>query len=280
MKAFDQLVGWEPSKKAAAVVDAQGKISTVGPGTHHFHLASVTKVLFAYTILIAVEEESLPLNQPVGGHKITVAHLLSHSSGLAPERPVDPQKPTTLATPGSRRIYSNFGFELLGLALEDSTGMSAAEYLGEAIAAPLGMIDTKLDGSPAHGAHSTIEDMTRFVVELLNPTLISQQTLKRATTAFLPDISGVLPGYGRQDPNPWGLGFEIRGDKSPHWTGLHHPPETFGHFGRSGTFIWVDPTAKAGCVVLTNEPFGPWAAQAWPPFSDAVLAELDRDGSK
>ena len=44
-----------------------------------------------------------------------------------------------------------------------------------------------------------------------------------------------------QRPNDWGLGFEISDDKSPHWTGSANSGRTYGHFGQSGTFIWVDP---------------------------------------
>jgi CubicO group peptidase (beta-lactamase class C family) len=77
-----------------------------------------------------------------------------------------------------------------------------------------------------------------------------------------------------QRPNDWGLGFELRDRKSPHWTGSHNAPETFGHFGQSGTFLWVDPVAGAACIALTDRDFDQWARDAWPPFSDAVLADL------
>ncbi|HET9117498.1 MAG TPA: hypothetical protein VFN75_05390, partial [Pseudonocardiaceae bacterium] len=51
-------------------------------------------------------------------------------------------------------------------------------------------------------------------------------------------------------------------------------PETFGHFGQSGTFLWVDPVVGAACIALTDRDFGPWARDAWPRFSDAVLTDL------
>ena len=70
------------------------------------------------------------------------------------------------------------------------------------------------------------------------------------------------------------LGFEIRNGKQPHWTGTNSSPRTFGHFGQSGTFLWVDPEAGAACVTLTDRDFGPWAAEAWPAFTDAALSEL------
>jgi CubicO group peptidase (beta-lactamase class C family) len=104
--------------------------------------------------------------------------------------------------------------------------------------------------------------------------VLDRSTLAEATRVAFPGLSGVLPGFGHQRPNDWGLGFDLRDHKDPHWTGGHNSPETFGHFGQSGTFLWVDPVAGAACVVLTDLDFGPWAAQLWPPLSDAVLAEL------
>ena len=63
-----------------------------------------------------------------------------------------------------------------------------------------------------------------------------------------PGLAGVLPGFGRFEPNDWGLGFELRDDKRPHWTGTGNSPRTFGHFGAAGTFLWVDPDAGLACV--------------------------------
>ena len=88
----------------------------------------------------------------------------------------------------------------------------------------------------------------------------------------LPGLDGVLPGFGTQTPNDWGLGFELRDHKSPHWTGSTNSTRTFGHFGAAGTFLWVDPDFEVALVVLTDRPFGEWATLAWPPFADQVLA--------
>jgi CubicO group peptidase (beta-lactamase class C family) len=82
-----------------------------------------------------------------------------------------------------------------------------------------------------------------------------------------------VPEMGSYDPNPWGLGFELKGPKSPHWTAPHGSPRTFGHFGGAGTFLWVDPDAGVGCVVLTDRDFGDWAPPLWSSLSAAVLAE-------
>ena len=82
----------------------------------------------------------------------------------------------------------------------------------------------------------------------------------------------MLPGFGRQQHNDWGLGFEIRDSKAPHWTGSRNSPRTFGHFGQSGSFLWVDPDAGLACVALADRDFGDWARQAWPKLSDDLLA--------
>lgn len=244
--------------------------ATVGDTSAVYRLASVTKPLFAYAVLVALEEGTLDLAQPVPGAPAgtTVRHLLAHASGL----PFDDGGP--VGTLEARRIYSNVGFDLLGDALREASSMTPADYLHEAVCAPLGMTSTELRGSPAKDGWSCVADLVRFGTELLAPTLISAETLTEATSVHFADLAGILPGFGRQDPNPWGLGFEIRGSKSPHWTGTANSPRTFGHFGQSGTMLWVDPDAGVGLVALADRPFGPWAAEAWPAVSDALLRAI------
>ncbi|MFE0027058.1 serine hydrolase domain-containing protein [Amycolatopsis sp. NPDC059021] len=260
---------WPVETAATAVVGADGAVlGTHGDTRHPFRLASVTKPLTAYTALIAVEEGVFELDTPAGPEGSTVRHLLAHTSGLA----FDAHK--AMAAPGTRRLYSNAGFEQLADALTEHSGIPFAQYQAEALLGPLGMSATRLDGSPASGAVSTVDDLVAFAAELQSPKLIDAGTVREATSVVFPGLSGVLPGFGHQKPNDWGLGFEIRDHKSPHWTGSSSSPATFGHFGQSGTFLWVDPDARAACVTLTDRAFGPWAAEVWPPYTDAVLAEL------
>jgi CubicO group peptidase (beta-lactamase class C family) len=269
VRAFDQVRHWPVETVAIAVVAADGRVlGEYGPQQQVFDLASVTKLLAAYAAHIAVEEGALYLDDAAGPPGATIRHLLAHASGLAPES-VD-----VVAKVGTRRIYSNAGFEILAEAVEAATEMSFAAYLSEAVLDPLGMPASELVGSPAAGARSTVTDLQRFVAELQRPRLLAQQTVRRATSVAFPGLSGVLPGYGRQDPNDWGLGFEIRDGKSPHWTGARSSPATYGHFGRSGTFVWVDPNAQCACVCLTDLAFGEWAVEAWPRLTDAILEEL------
>jgi CubicO group peptidase (beta-lactamase class C family) len=52
----------------------------------------------------------------------------------------------------------------------------------------------------------------------------------------------------------------------------------FGHFGGSGTFLWVDPEPGVACAAFTSREFDDWAKDAWPALSDSVLAELTEGG--
>jgi CubicO group peptidase (beta-lactamase class C family) len=260
---------WPVEHAAVAVVGADGGVrGTVGEGGRRFGLASVTKPLVAYAALLAVEEEAVALDQPAGPEGSTVRHLLAHTSGLA----FGEHK--MVAAPGTRRLYSSAGFEVLADVIADETGIAFADYLHEGVFAPLGMTSSTLEGSAGHGATSTLDALVRFVAELQAPTLLHTSTLAEATTVAFPGLNGTIPGFGHQKPNDWGLGFELRDHKSPHWTGTTSSPATYGHFGQSGTFLWVDPDAGLAAVALTDRDFGDWAKQAWPALTDAVLAEL------
>jgi len=267
MTALDGIKSWPVGDVSAGWVSLDGKRNVAGESDLEFPLASVTKPLFAYAVLIAIEEGTLGLDDPAGPPGSSIRHLLAHASGLGD----DPDQPINAV--GTRRIYSNGAYELLGVRLADASGMSAADYAREAVVEPLGLAKTSLEGSPAHGATSTVDDLLAVAAEWLAPTLVSTATMDAARSAQFGELAGVLPGYGRQDPNPWGLGFELKGSKVPHWTGATNSPATFGHFGRAGTFIWIDPNAGVGCVALTDETFGPWAIERWPALSDAVVAE-------
>jgi CubicO group peptidase (beta-lactamase class C family) len=269
MDSVRMIDQWPVDNAVTAVVRADGDVlAQHGDTRRRFPLASVTKPLTAYAALIAIEEGVVELDTPAGPEGSTIRHLLAHTSGLA----FDAHK--AMAPPGTRRLYSNAGFEQLTDALTEHSGIPFAEYQAEALFKPLGMVSTTLDGSPASGATSSVDDLIAFVTELQDPKLLAAETLREATSVVFPGLNGVLPGFGHQKPNDWGLGFSIRDHKSPHWTGANSSPETFGHFGQSGTFLWVDPVAGLACVALTDRAFGPWAAEVWPPFTDAVLAEF------
>jgi CubicO group peptidase (beta-lactamase class C family) len=265
--ALAQIDGWPAENKAVGVVTAD-ETWTHGPVPRVFRLASVTKLFTTIAVLVAAEEGVLDLDEPAGPPGSTVRHLLGHASGL----PFEGTRP--ISEPGRRRIYSNTGFEQLGAALAERAEMPFGEYLSAAVLEPLDLKATTLEGSPAAGLQGALADLLVFAAELMEPKLVALETLREATSVSFPGLVGILPDFGRYEPLDWGLGFEIRDEKSPHWTGARNSPGTVGHFGGSGTFLWVDPEAGAACVCLTDRNFGQWAKEAWPPFSDAVLAEL------
>jgi CubicO group peptidase (beta-lactamase class C family) len=260
---------WPVTTAAAAVIGPQGVLASVGDLERTFTLASVTKPLAALAMLVAVEEEALDLNHPAAEDVVpgaTLRHLLSHASGLAPERMM------RSFAPGVRRVYSNVGIDRAGELVAEATGISFTNYFTEALVEPLALGNTSVPGLPSRDGISSVADIARVVTELLSPSgLLSPTTLADIATVQYPGLRGVLPGFGHQDANDWGLGFEIRGHKSPHWTGATNSPRTYGHFGLRGTMFWIDPEVNLGVVALADRDFGPWAIEAWPAFSDAVL---------
>lgn len=269
---------WPVHNAAAAVVSPHGVLATHGPTDMVFRLASVTKPMFALAVLVAVEEEALSLDDPLAPQEfpeVTMRHLLSHAGGIRPE------ERTRIAPPGTRRLYSNASYGLAGEWLAHATGISTIDYFRQSVVGMLGLRDTALHGSPAHAGTSTVADLAIVLSQLLNPgRLIHRSTLDDATEVAFPGLRGVVPGFGMQDPCDWATGFELKSTKSPHWTGSRNSPATFGHFGQAGTMFWIDPAAQLGVVALADRAFGPWAAEAWPALSDAVLDHFAHEPSR
>jgi len=270
VKSLDLIRDWPVDRAAAAVVTRGGTVASRGDLDEVYPLASVTKLLVAYAALVAIEEGAIELDQQAGPPGSTVRHLLAHASGLAFG------EHRQQAPPETKRIYSSAGFEVLAELMEAETEIAFPEYLRQAVFEPLGMHASSLpaDASAGHGAHSSVGDLARFAGELLDPVLISRETFADATSVQFAGLNGLVPGYGTFKPNDWGLGFEIRGRKNPHWTADANSSATFGHFGQSGTFLWVDPELGVSSVVLTNRAFGDWAKPLWPALGDAVITEF------
>jgi CubicO group peptidase (beta-lactamase class C family) len=261
MHALRQIDDW-PCEHAVAVVSGRVE-ATHGDQTLVFPWASVSKLATAIAMLVAAEEGIVDLDEPAGPPGATFRHLLAHASGL----PFEAGAP--IAPPGRRRIYSNYGFEVAGAFVEERAEMPFTAYFDHVWAGA----DLQFAGSAGSGVSGTAAALRALARELQEPTRVAGETLDEAKTVQFPGLDGVVPGFGRQSPNDWGLGFELRDGKSPHWTGTLNSPATFGHFGRSGTFLWVDPDAGLALGVLTDRPFGDWAVDAWPRLADAVLAE-------
>jgi CubicO group peptidase (beta-lactamase class C family) len=266
------VAGWPVDTLSVGVTDPTDTVGLAGDPEWVTRIASVGKLPVGLAALVALEEGTVDLDEPAGPEGSTVRHLLAHASGLAFDQD------RSIAPPGRRRIYSNAGIERFADHLAARAGMPFEEYLRLGVLEPLGMADTQLRGSPAGAMLSTVSDLLIFSRELLGPNLVAATTLAEATRPQFPDLAGVLPDVGRFDPNPWGLTFEIRDGKQPHWTGKRNSPATFGHFGGVSSFLWVDPSAKLATVVLTDRPFGPWALETWPAFSDSMLERYAPDG--
>lgn len=269
-----------------------------------FWWASVTKPVFAYSVLRACEQGILDLQASVSQilgrplryrgqdcPQITLAHLMAHTAGLGHDHDLyvndaeGLQKllastgPIELAYKYERkRLYANFGFDLLGYCLQKCSGYTPGQWVDEQVLKPLGMFATKLDYSPAASVakdfSGPLVDLLKFAAELLQPTLVSEGLLIEATAVAWPGIAGIVPAYGRHNPNDWAIGFEVRGNKEPHWTAPSASPQTFGHFGMGGSFLWVDRQLGAAGVFLSGQNFSPEHKEKWPIFNELVYQEL------
>jgi CubicO group peptidase (beta-lactamase class C family) len=273
MSALHLVTSWPVDHVAAAIVTSHG-IDSVGDPEHRYRLASLSKPITGWAIMIGVEEGIVELDAPLRHVEApagaTLRHLLSHAAGFGFTGG------TPVAGVEQRRMYSNTGIERAAAELAAAAEMPFDQYLREAVLMPLGMHATELRSSPAHGIWSTLDDTVRFVSEMRSPGLLAQATHADVMSPQFPTLAGIVPDVGRFDPCPWGLGVEVRGAKTPHWTGRANSAATFGHFGGAGTMMWVDPLADVGVVALTDRSFDEWSADAlrlWPEFSDAVLAE-------
>lgn len=216
--------------------------------------ASVSKMAVALAMGVENDWDLHKFTEGVGPRGATIANLLSHSSGLGPE-PGDPVVP--IAT---KRVYSNYGYDFVVQAILGTN--SPQNWLADRVFSPLGMATTRLEDRPAAGVSGSTNDLLRLGVGWLRPDGIARETRNRMISPYLPDLDGIVPGFGRFTPNPWGIGPEIRGSKR-HWMG-EWPPESFGHFGQSGALILLNAQEHIGVVATSTVAFGPWAVALWP----------------
>jgi CubicO group peptidase (beta-lactamase class C family) len=270
---------WPVDRAGLAVVSPSGTeraaLGGVGGGDE-FAVASVTKLMTTLAALTAIEGGRLDLDQPVpeAGDGVTVRHLLAHASGLPFEHSGGRR------APGTRRIYSNVGFRLLGETVADAVGTVFGSWMGASVLAPLGMSATRLgsrrgfEEDPAAGAVSTLDDLERLARCLLDrgAPVVGRELFDEAASVQFPGLAGLVPGVGRFDPCDWGLGFELHDGKRPHWMGDRRSAAAFGHFGASGCFLWVDPEAELACAAVSDRAFddGRWAMATWPAWCDRL----------
>jgi CubicO group peptidase (beta-lactamase class C family) len=266
VQALRQIEEWPVAFAAAGIIAPDGRVVTHGDAHRVVRLASVSKPVVALVLLIAAEEGVIDLDAPAGPPGSTLCHLLAHTSGLPFEGL------TPVARPGHRRIYSNEAFRVLAAHLAEHAHMRFEDYVRAAVCDPLGLgLDPH--GDPGSGMHASLLDVLALGRELLQPTLVATETRDEMVSVQFPGVLGVLPNHGRFEPLDWGLGVQLNTRPSS-WMGERASERSFGHFGGTGTFLWVDPDARVVCAALTEREFGEWAKAAWPRLSDAVLDEL------
>jgi uncharacterized protein YbbC (DUF1343 family)/CubicO group peptidase (beta-lactamase class C family) len=265
-----------------------------------FDLASLTKCVATTTSVMKLTQEGrLRLNDAVaaylpefaqnGKKDITIRELLTHYSGLAPD--LDLQAPwagrdTAFAMamaqkpvnpPGSRFVYSDINFEVLGFIVEKISGESLADFASRNIFAPLGMRDTRflppeewrariapteydehntmlrgmvhdptarrMGGVAGHaGLFATADDLAIFAQDLLSGhTVLRPATVEKMTTPQTPANA----------PSVRGLGWDIDSPFASN-RGEFLPVGSFGHTGFTGTSLWIDPVTDTYIILLTN----------------------------
>jgi beta-lactamase class C len=215
---------------------------------------------------------------------------------------------------GSKVEYSNIGYGLLGLIIEKVSGTSFADFMRTRLFGPIGMTDAHLAPDPAlydrivqvrgtpepgspferfNSAHArrqthpagniigTPVDVAAFLQLFLNGgraggvQVAAPATLRLMTTNQTQGLRGGIEGFMTWEDCAWGLGFDLRGTKLPHYAGELAAPQTFGHTGVAGTFAWADPTRELICVMLANQMlYNRWNTPHWSRFSTAVVASL------
>jgi len=277
--ALQQVDSWPVGAVSAVAITPEGTV-THGDMQRVFSLASISKLITAFAVLLAHQEGAFELDERVPPSLVpqfdtppTYRELLAHASGIGfrdrvPERPAR-----------ERRMYSSAGYAVLADALAETTDIPFAEYVREALLNPLG-IEVAIEGSAGHGFSASAEALTELAKEFLAPRLLAEPLLAEALTAQFPHLSGIVPGYGRFSPCTWGLGFSLQGDKSRqrgehgHWIGSTMPADTAGHFGQSGTFLWFHRPTKTAAVLLTDTAFGEWAKHRWDVFNDNLWSAM------
>jgi uncharacterized protein YbbC (DUF1343 family)/CubicO group peptidase (beta-lactamase class C family) len=290
-----------------------------------FDIASLTKVV-ATTVAVMqlVEKGDIRVNEPAakylpdfaqnGKEDVTIRQLLTHFSGLPED--LDLSQPwqghdvalqmayaeKLIDPPGSRFLYSDVNFIVLGALVERVSGQSLDQYCRQHIFAPLGMTETRflpplaslknvaptqfdeqnhmlrgivhdptsrrMGGVAGHaGVFSTADDLSKFAQFLLiGGGVLSPLMIEKMTTPQQPPTATVLRGFGWDIDSPFSSN---RGDLLP--------VGSFGHTGFTGTSMWIDPTTRTFIILLTNavHPRGKGSAVALrSKIATAVAAEL------
>jgi CubicO group peptidase (beta-lactamase class C family) len=171
---------------------------------------------------------------------------------------------------GTRRVYSNIGIDVAvatACAATDANGWLSSQVNGA-----LGF-SVNFSGRASSGASGSLNELGALGRAWLRSQNLIPSTRDEFVDPFLANLAGVVPGFGRFDPCPWGLGVEIHGQKH-HWMGSKFSSRAYGHFGQSGSLLLIDPDADVVVAALAGENFGPWAQSLWPLWTDELFNEF------
>lgn len=137
-------------------------------------------------------------------------------------------------------------------------------------------------GLPWGGYYGTAGDVVRFAASFLPDTEIplSRESVIEMISDQVQGLPGGVFSAGlRWNHAFWGLGWEVKGTKTRHWTGTLSSPETFCHWGASGTLMWADPTRNLAVAILGNRTVlkkqWPLSPPRWNAISDAIITAID-----
>jgi CubicO group peptidase (beta-lactamase class C family) len=213
-------------------------------------------------------------------------------------------------TPGTELIYSNTGYGILGRIAEAVTGRDFWDVAWENVFEPLELHDTiarpgpELDrrigrvrdvygqGRPTEsynsqywrdlaipwgGLYGSPDDSVRFAATFLRKGdgFILPELAQEMITDQVHGLKGEVQAARVKWPVAcWGLGWEIKGTKTRHWTGNLTSPQTFCHFGAAGTLLWADPTIDLAAAIFANRAtfhLWPFVPPRWATLSDALV---------
>lgn len=300
-----------------------------------FLIASPTKPITAMAVMTLVESGELSLVAPAaeylpefgknGKHAITVAHLLTHTSGLPDMPPSNAQLraaqaplPAFLAEvcslrpaflPGHDVLYQSMGYLVLSAIVEKVTGRSLARVLEERVFAPLALRDTTLGraaqldrvaeirvagmhsasdllwnspywlglGAPWGGVVSSAADLARLCQHLLAIPAGRRGVISRASHAAMTANQFAqmpfVPETHRRC-QPWGLGWQLHWPAHASGFGDLLSADAYGHWGATGSLVWIDPARGLFAVILSTEPLER-SRRSLAQFSNLVCAAID-----
>ncbi len=217
------------------------------------------------------------------------------------------------SVPGERLRYSNAGYGVAARVAERAGVEPFAALLRDTVLAPLGIDDivsrpgddmlgrlahiddassagTPVEsynsaywrdlGIPWGGFFGTTRGVLTFAAAFLDGRrLFSDETVDAMTTDQTGGVPGGVESFGAiWKVGRWGAGWEVKGEKTNHWTGRATSPRTFCHWGQSGTLVWADPDRDLALAVFANRSARrPWpiTPPRWAALSDAVVAAAD-----